>query len=55
MRCLHGILQRLNTNEDEEADPKKAVAERARQLHGRCHAFMNGQLGTTVEQERKDG
>ena len=49
------MLQRLNTSEEEETDPKKAATERARQLHARYRAFMNGQFGNILEQERSEG
>ena len=49
------MLHRLNTSEEEETDPKKAATERARQLHARYRAFMNGQFGNILDQERNEG
>ena len=48
------MLHRLNTNEEEEAYPKIAATERARHIHGRYRAFMNGQLATILDQGRKE-
>ena len=42
MRCVQGMLRRIEGADDENAGATKATIERAKTVHARYHAFTHG-------------